>query len=1323
MESDEGKDMKEVSITKVQQTPWIIDDAGVLKTETWIVIKNDKEEIKNLVAKIVVPGREDCVQGLGTIKTGVSKAILYVPELAQDGDVVQFCFYQDTVNEMNLVDTIGVAQKQVRHWKIYVAHDMHLDIGYTDYQEDLRKELFPGFLDEAMEGIRYTRDWEKDDQLKYPLEASYLLYGSAFTARDADWIQEVKENLKNGRMNYPYNYLHFATEGMGVEQVARQNYYSARFLKDMLGTPPAKFAVHTDDAGYSWSQIDALTNVGQKYLSWRLQDMNWNYVDRHCPKYPKLFYLNGRLKGSRLLTFDGPVYHFDDFGFRADSTDTTFHLIAESFMDMQTEEYPYDSYLIHLTKVRDNSGVETNVMNNIKGLNSRRDDQGRRYVYPHFVNSLVEDFFEDVEERYGENIPSVQGTLESFWNFGAAQVAYETSLSRENHENVPTAEMFSTFAVTCNPTAKYHYEDLLQAYDDMMMIDEHNWASWKYDVDDEQLKWSRSKAMEAGRLAHNVLNKSFNKIESQIPTDGITITVYNNSLSCRTDIVKLQREQLPKAFEIFDNYTGEKVKWQLLSENEIVFVGTNIPQYGYKTFCVKELEDAAESLLETTASKSVDENLIQKEQGVTRGEVKSLENQFYKVTLDETGSICSLIDKLNGDQELVDQTAIHKMNQFVYYTSKNELYENIVYSEDQIKKAEVALETGSVFSVLVSKGTTRGADQIVRKIFLYHDLPYIDIVNDVVKADAPPNYTETAEEGFFTFPFHMEKFHITHDSPAGEIEPYVNSDVTQPMHQLYWSNTDFYTVNQWINVNNENYGIMFSTVHAPLVQYGGRRTCHWDKDYQIQKPWIYSWVFDNFWKTNFTYTQPGLVTFRYRLGTHDKKNWQTSPVTQFGYDAANPLKANVDYIKKDGKLPREQHSFISIGAENVILTTAKMAEANGEGLILRFREIKGVETVVEIDISNLLEDGSVWETNIVEDDMSPLEFQQGKIKLHFMGHEWKTIRLSSLENIPTPKLLSAMITTRGTHLQWYHEEEGHGLCYEIFRDIMEEFVPGEGNYVATVEGIHYYDKQVVQGLTRDYYYKVRCNGIASKSKFSNVVKGTEKEVFIHNAPSAPTGLTGMSHGNYRVVLSWDASTDELGALQGYRIYRDGIIRKEITAATTGWTDVGLLADTTFEYTVSAFNEAGLESEQSDKIIVKTSGYHNPLEITRQGVITVSSELGGDYAASNLNTGICGMYNHSNWFPNKEDKAPWIRITWPTEEWIDKIYVFGRYGDPFTSKGKLILSDGSTYDIKELRVDGSATLIELSLTKAKWIEFRFHEWDENGGISEIQVLTK
>ncbi len=86
------------------------------------------------------------------------------------------------------------------------------------------------------------------------------------------------------------------------------------------------------------------------------------------------------------------------------------------------------------------------------------------------------------------------------------------------------------------------------------------------------------------------------------------------------------------------------------------------------------------------------------------------------------------------------------------------------------------------------------------------------------------------------------------------------------------------------------------------------------------------------------------------------------------------------------------------------------------------------------------------------------------------------------------------------------------------------------------------------------------------------------------APSVPTSVAGTALSQTEIALTWKASTDNAG-VTGYNVYRDGAPLATVTA--TSFTDSGLAPNTTYDYTVQAFDEAGNVSAFSAAASVAT----------------------------------------------------------------------------------------------------------------------------------------
>ena len=86
------------------------------------------------------------------------------------------------------------------------------------------------------------------------------------------------------------------------------------------------------------------------------------------------------------------------------------------------------------------------------------------------------------------------------------------------------------------------------------------------------------------------------------------------------------------------------------------------------------------------------------------------------------------------------------------------------------------------------------------------------------------------------------------------------------------------------------------------------------------------------------------------------------------------------------------------------------------------------------------------------------------------------------------------------------------------------------------------------------------------------------------APSVPVGLSASAVSTTQINLTWSASSDAVG-VAGYKIYRDGA---EIASTdTNSYGDVGLIASSSYAYSLAAYDAAGNFSSQSALVTATT----------------------------------------------------------------------------------------------------------------------------------------
>jgi pullulanase len=189
-------------------------------------------------------------------------------------------------------------------------------------------------------------------------------------------------------------------------------------------------------------------------------------------------------------------------------------------------------------------------------------------------------------------------------------------------------------------------------------------------------------------------------------------------------------------------------------------------------------------------------------------------------------------------------------------------------------------------------------------------------------------------------------------------------------------------------------------------------------------------------------------------------------------------------------------------------------------------------------------------------------------------------------------LVAGTITTNSVALSWAASTSSAGVAgYNILRN---------GTKVGTSATPSYTDSGLSAATA--YTYAVSAyDASGNTSAASASISVTTLAAVV--PPTAPTGLTAGTVTSSSIALSWTASTSSAG-VAGYNVLRNGT--KVGTSTTTSYTDTGLLATTSYSYTVTAFDSAGNTSVASSVLVVTTLGATGQAPATPTGFSAVEN---------------------------------------------------------------------------------------------------------------------
>lgn len=177
-------------------------------------------------------------------------------------------------------------------------------------------------------------------------------------------------------------------------------------------------------------------------------------------------------------------------------------------------------------------------------------------------------------------------------------------------------------------------------------------------------------------------------------------------------------------------------------------------------------------------------------------------------------------------------------------------------------------------------------------------------------------------------------------------------------------------------------------------------------------------------------------------------------------------------------------------------------------------------------------------------------------------------------------LLATNITTSSATVSWSASTDNVGVTgYNIRRN---------GAVVGTVAGnvLTYNATALTEATT--YTFTVSAFDAAG----NNSAQSTELDVTTlpiipdTTAPTVPTGLAASNITTGSATITWNASTDSAG-VTGYTIRLNGNVTGTVAGNVLTYNATGLTSETTYTFTVAAFDAAGNNSAQSTGLEVTT----------------------------------------------------------------------------------------------------------------------------------------
>jgi len=858
---------------------------------------------------------------------------------------------------------IDVSLKPRRKWTIFVVPHTHLDVGYTDYQGKVA-ETQARVLTQAGALIREHPDF------RFSIDGSWNLQQLLDTRPEAKQ-REIIDLIRSGKIAMPAQYCNLLTGYASLETLYRSLYQSKELARH-YGLP-FEYANITDVPTYSGSYPSVLAGSGVKY--WvaasnndRAPVFNFDHWNEKSP-----FWWIGP-DGKKVLFWYSRHYM---------QVQTLFGLppqlnaVRESlpiYLQAYSEpNYKPDVALVYGTQVENTDLFPSTA--------TFADEWNKEYAYPKLTYSTFSDFFHYIEQHYGRDLETFQGDGGGYWEDGIGSDAFYEQEDRENHNRALSAEVLSTGLHSVDSDLNPPKGLFTAIWENIILFSEHTWASWNsvsepdHDETVRQLRVKDDRADRAALEIDDVINRSMSQLANDIHIPSNTLVIFN-SLNWRRDlVVETDLSQHPK---LVDLTTQQEVPLEVLSNKEhflhVRFLAKDVPGVGYKCFRIEYAPEGGPA-----ESQRLNEHTI--------------ENSFYRITVDDaTGALSSIYDK-QLQREIVDAQSPYKFGQYLYVTGGD--------GDTQMINPFPALPPGELTVHPAKGGQCLGAEKmawgqsirmtssdvntpsIEAEVLLFNDQKKIEFHYGVHK-----DYTTRKEAAYFAFPVAVAQPDFTYATQQQWVDPARNL--------MKGGSLEWFNVQHWMAARDSNLAVGIVPLDASLATFGDINRGTWPGTFTPKTGTIFSYVMNNYWHTNYRAGQGGDFTFRYAITSAPQLDG--AALSKLGLEEMRPAEVN-DVLSQDKAgdpprpLPAEGGQFLETTGSNTALVTWKEAE-DGNGTILRLQEIAGKpgETTVGFPRSKIV---SARLCSGVEDDLGGLPVESNAIRLEFQPFEVLTVRILS----------------------------------------------------------------------------------------------------------------------------------------------------------------------------------------------------------------------------------------------------------------------------------------------------------------------------------------
>jgi alpha-mannosidase len=772
----------------------------------------------------------------------------------------------------------GAPDLRTQKRRIYIANDDHTDYIWVA-DEDTYRDAFLQMLDYYLDQADATAANPSDFQSRFNADGSLWLW-TYQKNRSTQEFQRLIDRIRDGHITIPLQTLVLCYGAMPAEAVIRSMYYPGRIERAF--SVPFELACAMEDQTLPYGLPSLWAGSGAKY-SWKgVCNCGSTTVTGLGNRGREIYHAVGPDGRSVLMKWHSWTGYYASGGY-AEARDPAAAVDFAASDATFLSRYPFTKVVGMFGKGGDDLQTLTNDF--ITKAQAKSSDAQRVIV------SNEVDFFRDFESSAPSNsVPSFSGGFGNEWDLYSATMAEVTANVKRAVEDLRGAEALATLVSFIDPTfMSARSEAAEEAFMNMGLYYEHCWTaesnapvSWK------RPDYQRRTASQIVNYVSSLRADATAALAGDIQNPGGNrFYVFNPLGWSRTDFADIPSTLAPP-FRVVDVTTGHEVRSQLIVKNSQSFIrilAEDVPSVGYRVY---EIQGVPSQFTDSAATFS-------------NGSA-TFENDRYRVTVDGHGAISNMIDKLDGNRQIVQ--AGHSLND-IGSGSGTPAPENV----------------GPVSATLfVNAG---GSPYHRSRITLYKTVDRIDIDNEVTSnfGDAVITYI---------FNFNLSGQTVRHEEVGAIATAKLKAQGGSYSDDL--GRYDYLTMNHFVDLSDSAGGVTLSNWDSPFFKLGNSSGSSLDVVTPEVKALVGGRVDANMGIPN----QNGDSYFRNRYALRSHGEYDQADAMRTALEHQNPFVTAYLITGSGGGYPSTSFSLVSIADPHTILWALKPAEEGiSEGIIAR----------------------------------------------------------------------------------------------------------------------------------------------------------------------------------------------------------------------------------------------------------------------------------------------------------------------------------------------------------------------------------------------------